>query len=68
MSATIKSIEAESLAGRLGWLPGDIIVSVNGHRIADEIDFRFHAADEELAVTVRRDGILKRYELNSKSQ
>jgi putative radical SAM enzyme (TIGR03279 family) len=61
MSATIKHIEPNSLAHQLGWAVGDVLVSVNGMRIADEIDFRFYASDADLTVDIRRDGILKTY-------
>ena len=61
MSATIKHIEPGSLAEVLGWKPGDVVVSVNDQRVGDEIDFRFHSADSELAVKIRRGGILKDY-------
>ncbi|HEX9658900.1 MAG TPA: DUF512 domain-containing protein [Rhodothermales bacterium] len=58
MSVRITSIHPGSLADRLGWKPGDEIVSIDGHRIGDEIDFRFYAADEELDVRLRRKGVL----------
>ena len=62
MSATIKHVETGSIADQLGWRQGDVVVSINGERIADEIDFRFHAADSELSVQIRRSGILKTYD------
>lgn len=61
MSATIKHVEPGSLAAGLGWARGDVVVSVNGHRIADEIDFRFYSAEPELDVKIRRAGILKEF-------
>ena len=61
MSATIKHVEPGSLAAELGWRPGDVVVSVNDQRIGDEIDLRFHSAEPELDVKIRRAGILKEY-------
>ena len=61
MSATIQSVEPGSLAAELGWQQGDIVVSINDNRIGDEIDFRFHAAEPELQIKIRRSGILKEY-------
>ncbi len=61
MSATIKHVEPGSLAAELGWRSGDVIVSVNDRQIGDEIDLRFHAAEPELDVKIRRAGILKEY-------
>ncbi len=61
MSATIKHVESGSLAEMLGWESGDVVVSINDQRIGDEIDFRFHTAESELYVKIRRAGILKEY-------
>jgi len=35
-------------------MPGDIIVSINGHEIRDSIDFRFYAAEERIELLVRK--------------
>ena len=50
----IAAVTPGSAAERAGLIPGDAIVSVNGHRLRDVIDFRFYTADDELAVKVRR--------------
>lgn len=34
--------------------PGDEIVSINGHRIRDQIDLRFYSADDHLDIEARR--------------
>jgi len=43
-----------SMAARAGIAPGDWLLSINGHRLRDVIDFRFYTADDELALEVRR--------------
>ena len=45
-----------SLAERLGMISGDCVVSINGARIRDEIDYRFHASDALLRIRLRRNG------------
>lgn len=55
MPGIIDRIEPQSIAEELGWQPGDEIVSINGHVLADLIDYRFYAADEYLNVLVRRE-------------
>ena len=39
-------VEPESLAEYLQIQPGDRIISVNGHELRDEIDYRFYASEE----------------------
>lgn len=50
----IASVAPGSAAARAGLAPGDWLVSVNGQRLRDVIDFRFYTADDELALAVRR--------------
>ena len=54
MAGIVDRVEPDSIAEELGWEPGDEIASINGHTLADLIDYRFHAADEHLIVLVRR--------------
>lgn len=37
-------------------MPGDELLSVNGHRLRDVIDYRFYSAEEELQLVIRRGG------------
>ena len=53
---TIASVAPGTAAARAGLRPGDRLLSVNGHRLRDVIDFRFYTADDELLLEVRRDG------------
>lgn len=52
--AVVARVRAGSIAHDLGLQPGDRIVSINGHRLCDVIDYRFYSDDEELEVLVRR--------------
>lgn len=54
MGGIISSIEPGSIAEDLGWREGDEIVSINGHRLSDIIDYRFYSSDEFITVAVRR--------------
>ena len=54
---TVVSVEKNSPADIAGISVGDIIISVNGEEIHDELDWRFYTADEEfLEVAILRDG------------
>lgn len=52
----IAQVEPNSLAARLGVRPGDRLLAVNGHPVRDVIDVQFYAAEEEVELTIRRDG------------
>ncbi len=57
-------VEPESLAEYLQIQPGDRIISVNGHKLRDEIDFRFYASEEEIILDIAAaDGTEKSYEI-----
>jgi len=45
-----------SPAEKAGLLPGDEILSINGHRLRDVIDYRFYSAEEELEFVIRKGG------------
>ncbi len=53
---TIFRVEKDSLAQRLGILPGEQLVSINGHPIADVLDYRFYETERELRLVLRREG------------
>lgn len=56
MSITkIQSVEPRSPAAKAGILPGETLVSVNGHPIVDVLDYKFYTYDARLAVTIRRE-------------
>ena len=51
----VSAVAPKSIAEELGIVPGDIIVSINGQRLRDVIDYRFLSAEEQLTLLVRRD-------------
>ena len=59
MPVRITAVDPGSLAESLGWAPGDQILAVNGEAVADELDLRFKASDERLALRVRAGGDLR---------
>lgn len=52
----IDRIHPGSQAEKIGLLPGDIIVSVNSHKLRDPIDFMFYSSSDSLEIEVKRDG------------
>jgi putative radical SAM enzyme (TIGR03279 family) len=52
----IDSISQGSLAKRSGFLPGDILLSVNSHKLCDPIDFIFYSNNDNLEIEVERKG------------
>ena len=52
----VASVRRRTAAAAAGLLPGDRILAVNGEPVRDAIDFQFHAGDDDLALTVERDG------------
>ncbi len=59
----IASIQENSIAAELGWRPGDALISINGHRLRDVIDYRFYGAEEWLSVVLERAGERFVYEI-----
>ncbi len=52
----IDGVEPGSRAQRLGILPGDLLVSMNGHEIDDILDYRFFETERELRLVLCREG------------
>lgn len=50
----ITTVEPRSLASRLGVLPGDLLLEVNGKSVEDVIDVQYYAADYEIELVIRR--------------
>ncbi|MDP2166859.1 MAG: DUF512 domain-containing protein [Thermodesulfovibrionales bacterium] len=53
---TVESVAPGSAALRAGIAGGDVILSINGHSVADDIDYLFHSSEPELLMEVIRDG------------
>jgi putative radical SAM enzyme (TIGR03279 family) len=52
----VARVRPRTAAAAAGLARGDRVLAINGHRLRDAIDFRFHAGEESLALTVERDG------------
>jgi len=52
----IANIHPNSLAEKSGLLPGDILISINSHKLRDPIDFMFYSTDDNLLIEARRGG------------
>lgn len=51
----IIGFEKKSLGKRAGFLVGDILLSINGEKVADIFDYRFLCCDERLEIKVAND-------------
>lgn len=51
-SALITCVLPDSIGAEIGFEPGDALVSINGERPRDLIDYRFLCADEEITLEV----------------
>jgi len=49
----ITDVERGSIGDRAGLKPSQYILSINGERVDDALDFRFHTADEILEIEIR---------------
>ena len=58
---TIKNIEIGNLGDLGGFQKGDNIVSINGRKIRDILDFQVQSAESELSIEVKRNG--EKYEV-----
>ena len=51
---TVTEVTRRSRAARRGIRVGDVLVAINGHEIADVLDYRFYLAEETVVLTLRR--------------
>ncbi len=52
----IVGLEEGSFGEQLGLRVGDCLLSINGHRLRDVLDFQFYSAEDEVTLTVQRAG------------
>lgn len=50
--AKIKAVAHGSIAEEIGLMPGDCILTINGTKISDVLDYRFLSCDEELEIEI----------------
>jgi len=51
---TISSVTSGSIADQMGILPGDKLISINGHAVEDVIDYRFLTTDEHVEISLQK--------------
>lgn len=51
---TIRRLDPDGVAAQAGLLAGDDILTINGHRMVDVLDYRFHDQDDFVALEVQR--------------
>ena len=59
MSARVDAVQADSAAAAAGFQPGDLVVAINGHAVADFADMQrivSESAGETLDITIERAG------------
>lgn len=59
----ITSVAKDSIAAELGIAVGDDLLEVNGQRVRDGIDVRFHESDPEITLKIAREGIVTMYDI-----
>ena len=57
----ISGIEPGSVAEAIGLRPGDELLAINGEPVEDVIDVQFYGAEEQLTLTIRREGEIRRF-------
>lgn len=55
MALVIERVGSAAAAG--GVQAGDTILAVNGHRVRDELEYRFYSGEETVALEIRRPGV-----------
>ena len=53
-TVTVSKVINGSLAQKAGFLPGDIIISINGKEINDILDYRFYLSEKNIVLSVHR--------------
>ena len=56
MNHRIRRVEPDSIAGRLGLGTGDRLVSINGQRVIDFVDYQSLCCEKSIRLIVERDG------------
>ncbi len=67
VESIVDEVEKDSPAARAGILPGDRILSINGHKINDAIDLMFYGDEQLLNIQLARNGKRFRVEIEKDS-
>ena len=64
MSTKIQSVDRRSPSERAGVRPGEQLLEINGHAVADVLDYRFFGYDSRVTLTLKEtDGSVRRVEI-----
>ena len=64
MDAVVKKVYENSIADEIGMEPGDIIVSIDGQKLKDILDFKFLSSSDEYELEIlKKDGTTEIIEL-----
>ncbi|MFY9379293.1 MAG: hypothetical protein WAP07_03505 [Acutalibacteraceae bacterium] len=55
MSVLITNVEQKSLCDKYGVLPGHTLISINGHDIADVLDYQFYVCEKKLKLILQNE-------------
>ena len=56
MAVKILTVDKGSIGEKKGFQPGDTLVSINGNKIKDVLDYRFYLAEKKLRIEVEKAG------------
>ncbi|MCD6329682.1 MAG: DUF512 domain-containing protein, partial [Candidatus Cloacimonetes bacterium] len=54
MPVKIQSIAHDTIADEIGTKPEDIVLSINGHAINDELDYMFYQSEGQITLKIKR--------------
>ncbi len=60
----ILEVESGSAAEQLGFKPGDLILTANGHEVTDELALQFYLSEESVDLRVQRSDGIKHFTLD----
>ena len=56
MAVRVTDVDKKSHADRAGIRAGDTLISINGHAVADVLDYMFYAAESRCELELEREG------------
>lgn len=56
MSTKIQSVDSGSPAQKAGLRPGETLLEINGHRVVDVLDYKYHGYDAKLTLKLLEEG------------
>ena len=56
----VKQIDSGSIAEECGISPGDVLLSIDGHKLRDYIDYIYELSGDEILLAVRKKGRIRK--------